>query len=93
MIFGKLTRFPSGNIPPEALSGNSTLDGFLSKLDKELLGSPKVRLQTLAEIKDHLLEKRDQFLAGGHTRPSQRRRLLRQWMLLTNWPSHKEKIS
>ncbi len=67
MILGELTRFPGSSIPKEALTGNPILDSFLSKLDWQLLGSAKVRLQTLAEIKDHLQEKKEHLLETGCT--------------------------
>jgi hypothetical protein len=56
MMLGKLTRFPGTRIPAEALSGHSLLNAYLTDLDSRLLGSARVRLQTLAEVRDHLEE-------------------------------------
>jgi len=67
MILSKLTRFPGTGIPYQAVTGNPALDDFLIELDRHLLGSAKVRMQFLAEIKDHLLEKKDPLIEEGRT--------------------------
>ena len=60
MSIRELTRYPGKTITIEILSGNS-LDKFLIELDRHLLGAAKVRLQFLAEIKDHVLERKEYF--------------------------------
>lgn len=67
MTLARLTRFPGPDIPAAALTGNPVLDEFLKALDRELLGSARVRLQTLAEIRDHLLERKVLFGQAGGT--------------------------
>lgn len=52
-----LLRFPGASCPPDALTGDRVLDSYLVELDSRLLGSAKVRLLSLAEIKDHLQER------------------------------------
>ncbi len=67
MSLAGLTRFPGRDIPAAALTGNPVLDDFLTALDRELLGSARVRLQTVAEIRDHLLERKASFEKVGGT--------------------------
>jgi hypothetical protein len=54
----RLLRFPGTSFPPPAMTGDEVLDGFLRELDAQMIGGAKVRLLTLLEIKDHLLEAR-----------------------------------
>lgn len=65
MTISKLTRYPGKTVPIEIISVNPVLDDFLMDLDSHLLGAAKVRLQFLAEIKDHLLGRKDYFASKG----------------------------
>ena len=65
-----LLRFPGGTIAPQALTGDAVLDRYLVDLDAKLHGSAQLRLRTLAEIKDTLLERKEQALASGKSAPS-----------------------
>jgi len=65
MVIEKLTRFPGGGIPGDALTGNATLDGYLSSLDGQLLGSARVRLRTLAAVRDRLRTSLAGFIEAG----------------------------
>jgi hypothetical protein len=60
-----LLRFPGGTIAKEALTGDAVLDRYLVDLDAKLHGSAQLRLRTLAEIKDTLLERKEQARASG----------------------------
>lgn len=60
-------RLPGSSFPSEALTGDGVLDGYLRQLDGMLLGAKKVRLLTLAEIKDHLEERKASLLEAGRT--------------------------
>jgi hypothetical protein len=62
-----LLRFPGSSCPKDALTGDGILDDYLVELDSHLLGSAKVRLLTLAEIKDHLQERKSEALAKTAT--------------------------
>lgn len=55
-----LLRFPGGSFPKEGVTGDPVLDHYLMDLDAKLLGSAKLRLLTLAEVKDNLLERKEQ---------------------------------
>ncbi|GAG35465.1 unnamed protein product, partial [marine sediment metagenome] len=61
-----LLRLPSPSCPTEALCGDPVFDAYIRDLDARLLGSKKVRLLTLAEIKDHFLAQKAQLVAQGH---------------------------
>ena len=65
MNIGQITRLPGTRIPGQILTGAPPLDNFLRELDQQLLGSARVRLQTLAEIRDHLVEKVDHLVESG----------------------------
>jgi hypothetical protein len=66
MILAKLTRFPGCKMPEQALTSHGTLNAYLAELDSKLLGSAAVRMQTLAEVRDHLEEKVRYFVDAGH---------------------------
>lgn len=57
-----LHRRPGRSFPPAARTGDERIDGYLADLDARLWGSSKVRLLTLSEVKDHLLEKKAALL-------------------------------
>ena len=65
MNIGQITRLPGTRIPRQILTGQPPLDNFLRELDQQLLGSARVRLLTLAEIRDHLVEKVDHLVESG----------------------------
>ena len=60
-----LLRLPGRSCPPAALTGDDVLDEYIRELDSRLLGSKYVRLLTLAEIKDHLLEAKARGISQG----------------------------
>lgn len=53
------------SLPDDALTGDPQLDDFLIALDRRLAGRIAVRLQTIREIKDHLVEKKAQSFETG----------------------------
>ncbi len=65
MFLRRLLRFPGASCAEEALTGDDILDGYIRELDARLLGSRAVRLLTLAEIKDHLVEAKAAGVASG----------------------------
>lgn len=65
MVMKRLLRLPGTLCPGEVLTGDAILDAYLKELDSRLLGSKYVRRLTLAEIKDHLQEKKAFLLAQG----------------------------
>lgn len=70
-----ILRFPGTAFPAQALIGDDVLDAYLKKLDSRLIGSAKIRLLTLAEIKDHLLEHKATLLKTGDYRDSEASRI------------------
>ncbi len=56
MRFAGVFRWPRRGFPEGLETGNSILDDFLRRLDRECLGSGAVRKVYLSEIRDHLLE-------------------------------------
>ena len=65
MSLRAILRFPGNKIPARALTGDDVLDTYMRKLDARLIGSAKIRLLTLAEIKDHLQERKAALLKTG----------------------------
>lgn len=65
MSVRRLLRLPGASCPDEALTGDDVLDAYIRDLDARLLGSRHVRLLTLAEIKDHLMEAKAAAIASG----------------------------
>jgi hypothetical protein len=51
-----LLRYPSPTFPDDLRTHNAEIDALLTSLDKALIGSAKVRRQTLIEVRDDLLE-------------------------------------
>ena len=64
-FLAKATRYPGPSFPHQAATGSDDLDASLQKLDGELSGSSKVRMQVLAEWKDHLLQKVSYYTEHG----------------------------
>ncbi|MDQ2076893.1 permease prefix domain 1-containing protein [Marinimicrobium sp. ABcell2] len=60
-----LTRFTSNAFPEELLTDVSAINDFLRELDAELVGSAKVRKETLEEVRDHLLEHHAALMEKG----------------------------
>jgi hypothetical protein len=67
MVLKILFRLPGPACPEAALTGDAALDDCLRRLDGKLLGSRAVRLLTLGEVKDHLLETRDLLVQRGRS--------------------------
>ncbi len=64
-----LLRYPSPGLPNDLRTGHAEIDALLTKLDAALIGSAKVRRQTVIEVRDDLLESLQRARdAGGDER-------------------------
>ena len=54
-----LLRYPSPGFPADLRTGHDRIDNVLTRLDGLLVGSAKVRRQTVIEVRDDLLEARE----------------------------------
>ena len=63
----QLLRRPGPGFPALVDSGIADVDAFLRDLDACLVGSARVRALHLAEVKDHVLQRRDHALDRGCT--------------------------
>ncbi|MEM6990258.1 MAG: hypothetical protein AAF721_07170 [Myxococcota bacterium] len=61
----QLLRRPGPGFPKRVASGIDDVDAYLHDVDACLLGSAKVRVLHLEEVKDHILERRDHALDRG----------------------------
>ncbi|MBI4738209.1 hypothetical protein HY772_01380 [Candidatus Woesearchaeota archaeon] len=67
MMLSNIFRFPGLSCPTEALTGDTILDDYIKRLDKQLWGSAKIRIFTLAEVKNHLVEAKTGLMQSGIT--------------------------
>ncbi|MCP1727402.1 hypothetical protein J2T60_001367 [Natronospira proteinivora] len=68
MNWFSVLRLPSPRFPNDLATGDAVMDSYLEELDGYCLGSASVRRLYLSEIRDNLLEARDQAVAEGLSR-------------------------
>ncbi len=67
MRVSNLLRWPGTGFPDILETGDAELDDYLRVLDRHCLGSRSVRRQYVEEIRDNMLEARDQAVKAGQT--------------------------
>lgn len=65
MRLSYVTRIPSPGFPSAVQTEDAHIDRYLQALDAALLGAKCVRMLTLEEVRDHLLEHRDRLIEQG----------------------------